>query len=113
MVTAYVTGAEVLAFVKEPAPADSANVAWAAKCAASVNARIETRLDGVAVVADSAADAEIRGAALLDAAAQYIARNAPHGVLSLGPEGEAVRLGADVERALRPVLDRYGTRGIG
>jgi len=103
---AYVTGAAILTHVGAVAPS-ATDTAWADDCADAVEAAIATMLDGLVVASGSAAEAELTFAALQDGAAAYIERKAPHGVLSIGPDGETVRLGADIIRALRPVLRRY------
>ena len=85
---------------------------WADVCAAAVNAAIDTRLDGETPGADFTA--ELTRSALQDGAAAYAERKAPHGVLSIGPDGDAVRLGADILRSTTPVLGRHlPTAGIG
>lgn len=116
MATEYVTGALILAQVAgagAPSTAE-ADEEWAAKCAAAVNAAIDQRLEGTTVEVGSNAEAELIRAAVQDGAAAYIERKAPHGVLSLGPDGEAVRLGAEVLRVCLPVIGRYHpTAGIG
>ena len=109
---AYVTGADILTHVGESAPT-AADTAWAATVADAVEAAIAHGMDGITVAADSAAEHELIRAALDDGAAAYARRKAPHGVLSVGPGGETVRLGSDIVIALRPVFRRYGTPGIG
>lgn len=108
----YVDGAGILAHagVSSPSQADED---WADVCAAAVEAAIEHQMDGVTVDPGSAAEAELTRAALDDGAAAYARRKAPHGVLTVGPNGESVRLGADIVIALRPVFRRYATPGIG
>jgi len=106
----YVTGAAILtqAGVTSPTAADTA---WATTCAAAVDGAITTLLAGVTPSASGTA--ELNRAALMDGVGAYVDRDAPHGILSLGPDGEAVRLGADVLRASWPVLRRYTLPGIG
>lgn len=110
----YVTGAAILQHVaKSGAPSDAApDEAWADMVAAAIEADIALRL-GDTVPGAGFTDA-LEVAALQDGAAAYMARGAPHGVLSVGPDGDAVRLGADIERALPHVLARYlASGGIG
>ena len=50
----------------------------------------------------------------LDGCALFNSLSTPHGIASIGPDGDVVRLGADSLRALRPVLARVHTlAGIG
>lgn len=109
---AYVTGAEILAHVGE-GPAPSADkVAWAAKVAAAIEAAIAYRLASLAAI-DAGLEAELERAALQDGAAGYLERGAPHGVMTVGQDGETVRLGRDNLRALEPIFGRYAGPGIG
>lgn len=111
----YVTGAAILAHVAGTAAPSTvpADEAWADTVAAAIEGEIETGLDGRTVDPGSPAEAALTMAALQDGAAAYLARKAPHGIMTAGPDGDAVRLGADALRALRPVLGRYGPTGIG
>lgn len=108
----YVTGAQILthAGVSDPSADDTA---WAEVCAAAIEAVIAKRMTGVTVDPGSDAEDELIRAARDDGTAAYARRKAPHGVLSSGPDGEVVRLGADLIIALRPVFARYATPGIG
>jgi len=110
MAAPYVTGALILTHAGVTTPA-AADTAWATTCADAVEEYIAWRLDGVAPSAGQE-DAIIR-AAVQDGTAAYVERSAPHGILTVGPEGDAVRLGRDIARALVPVLTRIGTVGIG
>ena len=107
----YVTAAQILSHVQQPSPT-AADTDWAEICAAAIEAEIEHAMVGVTVDPGSPAEAALERAALDDGAAAFLRRRAPHGILSTGPEGEAVRLGADIVIALRPVFRRYGTPGI-
>jgi hypothetical protein len=100
----FVTGGELLthAGVDNPTPADTA---WADACAAAVNGAIAWQLEGTTLSAWGAA--ELYRAALSDGVGAYLDRDAPHGVLSTGIDGSAVRLGADILRASVPVLRRH------
>lgn len=111
MAAPYVTGALILAHVRKTDTATADDEAWSDTCAAAVEEYIAWRLDGVTPSAGQ--EDAIRRAALQDGAAAYVERDAPHGILSMGPDGEAVRLGRDIARALIPVLTRVGTVGIG
>lgn len=103
----YVTGAEILTHAGAdaggvtPTPDDEA---WADTCAAAIEAEIASALADVELSADD--EAALTRAALEDGAAAYARRKAPHGVLSVGPDGQAVRLGADILIALKPVMRR-------
>ena len=95
MAAPYVTGAEILAHVAgENTPsANAADVAWAGKCAAAIEAIIAERLDTANVTLSAGQEAQLQAAAEQDGAALYNARKAPHGVLTFGPDGDVVRLG--------------------
>lgn len=109
----YVTGAAILTHAGAdaggvtPTPDDEA---WADVCAAAIEAEIADRL--VDVTLSATQEDAVTRAALDDGAAAYARRRAPHGVLSIGPDGQAVRLGADVLLTLKPVLRRISP-GIG
>lgn len=106
MAAPYVTGAEILTAVGN-SPGSAEDQAWAAKCAAAIEAIITDRLDGTTPTADF--EARLHVAAELDGAALYTTRSSPHGVLSIGPDGSAVRLGSSQSRA----LDNVFLPGIG
>lgn len=89
------------------------DAAWADLCAAQVNAAIETRLNGYSPATDSAAEIELTRTALLDGIAAYKDRDAPHGILSVGPDGEVARTGSDIVRWSAPAIARYAIPGIG
>ena len=97
----YVTGAAILAHVKKSDPAADDST-WAGLCADAIESAIAHRLDGTTPSADTVNRLEV--AALQDGAACYISRKAPHGILSTGPDGEAVRLGRDLLRECEPIL---------
>jgi hypothetical protein len=104
----YVTGAQILQHVagSGTASADAEDVAWAGKCADAVEGAIASRLgDGAYTPTASQAD-QLEAAALQDGAALYMARKSPHGVLSIGPDGEVARLGSDILRACDAILYR-------
>jgi hypothetical protein len=107
----YVTGAQILTHVGKGSPSPD-DTAWADLCAGAIEGAIAERLDGNTPDADGVAELDV--AALTDGAALFNSRGAPHGILSVGPDGEAVRLGSDTLRALLPVLHRiHPTAGIG
>ena len=106
----YVTGAAILTQVGKTAPT-AADTTWADLCAAAVDAEITHMLDGMTVSAGMTS--ELARSALLDGIGAYAGRDAPTGVLALGPDGQAVRTGAEILRASRPVLNRYTLPGIG
>jgi hypothetical protein len=56
---------------------------------------------------------ELARAALIDGVAAYVDIKAPHGVQSLGPDGDVVRLGRSISRALEDVFRTYALPGIG
>lgn len=108
----YVTGAQITTHVGKGASPSAPDVAWAALCAAAIEGAIAARLDGETPSAGGVDELEV--AALTDGAALFNSRAAPHGVLSLGPDGDAVRLGADSLRAVNKVIVRvHSTAGIG
>ena len=115
MAAPYVTGTEILALVAgDNAPsANAADVAWAAKCAAAIEAIIAERLDTANVTLSAGVEAQLHAAAELDGAALYNSRKAPHGVLTIGPDGDIARLGASAARALEPIFLRQVGPGIG
>jgi hypothetical protein len=107
----YVTGAEILTHVGKGSPSTDDST-WAGLCAAAIEGGIASLLEGT--VPDAGGDAELGPAALTDGAALFNSRAAPHGVLSVGPDGDVVRLGADSLRSVRPVIRRiHPTAGIG
>lgn len=110
MAAPYVTGAAILTHVGKTAPT-AAETAWAGVCADAIEAMIALRLDGATPSAGF--EDELIRAALQDGAAAFMDKSAPHGVESLGPDGEVVRLGRDLNRALYPVFQRHLGPGIG
>lgn len=108
----YVTAAAILTHASVPDPT-AEDTAWAEDVAAAIEGLIAERMAGVTVDPGSNAEAELTVAALSDGAAAYARRRAPHGILSIGPDGQTVRLGADLAIALRPVFLRYAGPGIG
>ena len=109
----YVTAAQILTQVSKTSPSAD-DTAWATLCAAAIEGAIHARLDAGAITPDSSGIAELNVSALTDGAALFNSKAAPHGVLSMGIDGEAVRLGADSLRATLPVIRRiHPTAGIG
>src|SRR6188768_2192850 len=96
----YVTGAQILVHVGKSSPT-AADTTWAGLCADAIEAGIAARLDGETPSSGGVDELEV--AALTDGAALFNSRAAPHGVLSIGPDGESVRLGADSLRAVNKV----------
>ena len=109
MAAPYVTGTLILAHVAggNTPSTEQADEDWADLCADAIEAIISDRLGGVTPSAGF--EARIIPAAIQDGAALYNARKAPHGVLSFGVDGEAVRLGSSQTRA----LDNVFLPGIG
>ena len=101
----YVTGSDVLEHVRKTSP-EADDSAWADTVATAVEGAIAERLGDGAYTPTSSQDDQLAAAALQDAAALYIARKAPHGVLSVGPDGDVARLGASILRACDPILTR-------
>ena len=110
----YVTGAQILQHVagSQAPSADADDVAWAGKCADAIEGAIASRLDDGAFTPTASQTDQLEAAALQDAAALYVARKAPHGVLSIGPAGDEVRLGSALLRACDAILWRINP-GIG
>ncbi len=109
----YVTAAQILVHVGKTSPVQ-ADTDWATLCAAAIEGAIATRLDSGGVTPDASGIDELEVSALTDGAALFNSRAAPHGVLSMGSDGDAVRLGADSLRATLPVLRRiHPTAGVG
>ena len=107
----YVTGAQILTHVGKTSPTAD-DTAWAGTCADAIEAAIAARLDGETPSAGGTD--ELEAAARNDGAALFNSRNAPNGVQSIGPDGDAIRLGADALRACKPVIQRvHSTAGIG
>lgn len=107
MADEFVTGAEILTHAGSdaggvtPTPDDET---WADEVAAALNAELVAALGDIEPDADQTA--RLHRAALDDGAAAYARRRAPHGILSVGPDGQAVRLGSDILIATKPVLRR-------
>lgn len=81
-------------------------------CAAAVNAAILTRLNGYSVSSPSQAEDELSRSALLDGLEFFRSKDARFGVLSVGPDGEPVRVAVDLLWSV-PVIGRYATPGMG
>lgn len=106
MAAPYVTSAEILAAVGIGSPT-AADTAWAGKCADAIEAIITERLDGA--TPSAGLEARLHVAAELDGARLFTTRASPHGVLSLGVDGDVVRLGSSQTFA----LDNVFLPGIG
>lgn len=111
--TEFVDGETILLQARGTATPTTADQDWADLCADAVNAAITHDLGDFEVVADSDAQHALQRCALLDGVAAYNDRDAPAGIQSLGPDGQPVRLKADVLRACVPVIHRYTLPGIG
>ena len=85
---------------------------WAEICAADVVAAIETRLNGYTVAAASNAEAELTKSALLDGLEAFRSKDARFGILTVGPDGDPVRVAVDILWSV-PVIARYAIPGIG
>jgi hypothetical protein len=109
----YVTGAQILTHVGKTSPT-AEDTSWAGYCADAIEGAIHARLDAGGITPDTSGVDELEVAARTDGAALFNSKAAPHGVLSMGIDGEAVRLGADTLRATLPVIRRiHPTAGIG
>lgn len=110
----YVTGSAILQHVagSGAASTDTEDIAWAAVVAAAIEGAIASRLDDGAVTPTAAQDNQLAAAALQDGAALYVARKAPNGIVSFGPDGDIARLGSAQLRACEPILYRLSP-GIG
>ena len=111
MAAPYVTGTLILVNVGAGA-GTAQQIIDAQNCADAIEAAIVVRLEGQTPSAGN--EDELKIAALIDGCALFNSLSTPHGVLSIGPDGDAVRLGADSLRALKPVIARiHATAGIG
>lgn len=104
----YVTGAAILAAVEKGSPS-AADSDWADLVAAAIDAAITRRLRDETPSAEL--EAELARSALLDGMAAYAERRAPHGILSIGPDGDVARMGARMLRATSPVLADHLAEG--
>ena len=111
--TEFVDGAAILAQARGSATPSEADEDWADLCAAAVNAAITHDLEDYTVEAASDAEAALQRCALLDGVAAFADRDSPTGIQTLGPDGQPIRLRADVLRACVPVINRYTLPGIG
>ena len=107
----YVTGTQILVNVGKGV-GTAQEIADAQKCADAIENAIALRLDGETPTAGGIDELEI--AALLDGSALFNALATPHGLASIGMDGDVIRLGADSLRACKPVIARvHSTAGIG
>jgi hypothetical protein len=114
-VAEWTTGAAILSIVGVTAPADSETTAWAAACAAAVNAGIDHRMAGVPVIdpPDPAAYPELTYAAGIAGAEAYKRREAIYGLTGyVDLEGAAIRVARDYLAGVEPLIARYATIGI-
>ena len=105
------TGAEILTAAGKGSPT-AEETAWAAACALAVNAAIATLLDGFTVTAGENPDDELARSAILDGVEAFRAKDARMGILSVGPDGEPMRVSTDILWSI-PVIRRYVMPGIG
>ena len=111
---AYVTGAEVLAFVGASAPT-SIETEWAEACANAVESDISVRLAGAVIEEPSGAHDALCVAARLAAAETYKRKEATFGVTGFSDlQGTAVRVARDYMDSVYPIINRYRiVAGIG
>lgn len=106
----YVTGSDILEAATVPSPT-AMQTSWADTVAAAIEGAIARRLTGFTPTADQTA--ELTRAALLDGLSGFLELKAPHGVLAVGADGDVVRLGSSLTRALEPVFFSIAGPGIG
>lgn len=103
----YVTGVETTTFAGISAP-DADEQAWAAACAAAVQAAIESRLNGAVIADPSLAFDELRVAARIAAAEAFKRKEATFGITGFADlQGAAIRVARDYMDGIRPLVDRY------
>lgn len=104
MPTPWVDGAAILQHVAgSGSPSgETPDEDWADNVALAINGAIDHRLDGATLTTEE--DATLTALALQDAAALYIARKSPHGIVSFGPDGDVVRQGSTILRACEQIL---------
>jgi len=117
----WVSADSILGAVGITAP-DADASAWAAACAAAVNAGIDVRLRGVPyltppvdppVPLDPAAYPELTFAAQVAGAEAYKRREAVYGLTGyVDLEGAAIRVARDYLEGVAPIIARYATTGI-
>lgn len=110
----YVAGADITSFVGVDAP-DAGEVAWAAACAAAVQAAIDTKMTGVTVTDPSPAFDELKVAALIAGAEAFKRKEATFGLTGYADlQGAAIRVARDYTDSVNPIIGRYRTDfGIG
>ena len=113
----WTTGAAILATVGASST-DPESVAWADACASAVNAGIDRRMTGVAIVdppapLDPGAYPELTYAASIAGAEAYKRREAIYGLTGyVDLEGAAIRVARDYLAGVEPLIARYATIGI-
>ncbi len=111
MAAPYVTGTLILVNVGL-GTGTAQQIIDAQNCADSIEAAIAIRLEGA--TPSAGAEDMLKIAALQDASALFNSLSTPHGIMSVGPDGDVVRLGASSLRALNPVIAMiHATAGIG
>ena len=111
MAAPYVTGTLILTNTG-PASPSAQQMIDAQNVADEIEAAIAIRLEGQ--TPSSGAEDMLKIAALLDGSARFNSLSTPHGIQSIGPDGDVVRLGASSLRALNPVIAMiHSTAGLG
>ena len=104
----YVTGAEVLTHVGNPAPGPGEDADWADAVAAAVESAITARLNGAVIVDPSPAFDELHVAAILAAAEAYKRKEAAFGLTGFADmQGAAIRVARDYLDGVYPIVNRY------
>ena len=111
MAAPYVTGTLILVNVGL-GTGTAQQIIDAQNVADEIEAAIAIRLEGQ--TPSSGAEDMLKIAALLDGSARFNSLTTPHGIQSVGPDGDVVRLGASSLRALNPVIAMiHSTAGLG
>lgn len=113
MAAPYVTGTLITTNVLAAGATPTAQqIIDAQNVADEIEAAIAVRLEGE--TPSAGAEDMLKIAALLDGSARFNSLSTPHGIASIGPDGDVVRLGAASLRALNPVIAMIHSRaGIG
>lgn len=104
---AYVTAAQVLAFVGVDTPS-GAETEWATACADAVESAIVERLGGAVIADPSGALDELSLAARIAAGEAYKRKEATFGVTGYADlQGAAIRVARDYVDGVYPLVNRY------
>lgn len=104
---AYVTGAQILAFVGAGAGSVDEQE-WAGACAAAVESAIIERLGGAVIADPSGALDELSAAARIAGAEAYKRKEATFGLAGYADlQGAAIRVARDYMYGVQPLIDRY------